>query len=116
MPPIADPPQKHRRRSSECSTRYTPAEIPKLSIDEIRALSREALIALIEAADIPLLQGETEHLRYSDRETLERLAFLAQRTVRNRSCETFCSRKSFRIQEERHVGADTEVGRTDSDW
>ena len=81
---VADPLQHDRRRASECrSPEYTPSEIAQMSIAEVRDLSREELIALIRAADIPLLRGETEHLRYTDRETLERLAFLAQRTVRN---------------------------------
>lgn len=54
-----------------------------MSTAEICELSRDKLISLIGVADIPLLRGETEHLRYADREILERLAFLAQRTVRN---------------------------------
>jgi hypothetical protein len=82
---VADPLQRDQRRAGGSrSPQYTSSEICHLSIAEVRNLTREELISLIRAADVPLLRGETiEHLKYADRATLERLAFLSQRTVRN---------------------------------
>ncbi len=62
----------------------TMASIAELSQDEIHQMSREELIAVIRLADVPLFRHRTnEHLPGLDRPTLERLAFLAQWTVRN---------------------------------
>jgi hypothetical protein len=62
----------------------TKNDIVNLSLAQIRDMSREELIALIRLADVPLLHGGAmEHLPYSDWATLERLAFLAQRMLRN---------------------------------
>lgn len=62
----------------------TKASIAELSQDEIHQMGREELIAVIRLADVPLFRNRTnEHLPGLDRPTLERLAFLAQWTVRN---------------------------------
>ena len=60
------------------------SEIADLSQAEIRHMSSEDLIALILVADVSMLHGYiAEHLWYSDRANLEKLAFFAQRTVQN---------------------------------
>ena len=62
----------------------TTHEIAMLPQRDIRRMSREDLVALIRLADVPLFRDRVnEHLPVLDRLTLERLAFLAQRTIRN---------------------------------
>lgn len=82
---VADPLQQDRSHADACSSpKSARAEIAALSMAYVCHMSREELIALIQAVDIPLFREEAiEHLKYADRATLERLAFLAQRTVRN---------------------------------
>ena len=70
--------------SSQVELVRTKNDIVNLSLAQIRKMSREELIALIRLADVPLLHGGAMvHLPYADRDTLERLAFLAQRMLRN---------------------------------
>ncbi len=59
----------------------TVAEIPSGLISR---MSREELIRVIQAAELPLLNARTrERLPYLDRMVLERLAHLARRCCRN---------------------------------
>ena len=80
--------QPQEKRKAPVSPRpervRTKADIADLSLGQIRQMTREELITVINVADVPLLRGSViEHLPYSDRDTLEKLAFLARRTVKN---------------------------------
>lgn len=55
--------------------------IAELTDDTIRTLSRKALEKIVVCAHIPFVQEE--RLGLQDRETLERLAFLARNCCRN---------------------------------
>lgn len=60
------------------------SEIARLSHAEIRQMDREALIQVIRSAQVPLFcEHVIDHLRFSDRADLEKVAFLARRTVQN---------------------------------
>ncbi len=62
----------------------TKADIAELSLSDIRRMNSEELIAVIRLAEVPLFgESVVEHLTYSDRATLEKLMFLARRTVQN---------------------------------
>jgi len=53
------------------------ADLPSARISE---MNRDELVRVIQNAHLPFLSGETsEHLPFHDRQTLERLANLAQR-------------------------------------
>ncbi len=66
---------------------FTKSAVADLTAEEIRAMSSEELTAVIRAADVPLFREHvTGHLRFLDRATLEPLAFLARRTIRNLEC------------------------------
>jgi hypothetical protein len=80
-----------RPNENSCTTRpardesaRTKVDIANLSLADIRQMRSDELVEMIRFADVPLFRGSAiEHLPYSDRATLERLAFLARRTVRN---------------------------------
>ena len=55
--------------------------IAELTDDTIRTLSRNALETIVTTAHIPFIQEE--RLELQDRETLERLAFLARNCCKN---------------------------------
>jgi hypothetical protein len=62
----------------------TKSKIAKLSQADMRQMISEELIDLILVADVPLLREYVaQRLWYSDRGNLEKVAFLAQRTLRN---------------------------------
>lgn len=63
---------------------FTKGSVAELSMAEIETMSSEELIAVIRAADLPLLHEETiRRLQFFDQKTLQRLAFLARRVVQN---------------------------------
>ena len=85
---LASSKPSHEQRPAAAAARpervRTKAEIAFLSLAQIRRMSREELIAVIRIAAVPLFRGSVvEHLPYSDRDTLEKLVFLARRTVEN---------------------------------
>ena len=60
--------------------------IATLSIRAISSMSRDELIAVICAADLPLVDArKRRHLPFMDRPSLERLAHLARRCCRTRA-------------------------------
>jgi hypothetical protein len=62
-----------------------PGTIADLSDSTVAEMTRDELVRLICAADLPLPSGfDAERLRLQDQTTLERLAFLARRACRNR--------------------------------
>lgn len=66
------------------SDRLDKSDIAKLSQVEIRQMSSADLIGLILVADIPMLRDYVAgHVWYSDRADLEKVAFLAQRTIQH---------------------------------
>ncbi len=63
---------------------WTMSAVAELSQADIRQMDGDELIAVIRTADIPLFRERMiRHLPFYDHATLEQLAFLAQRTVRN---------------------------------
>lgn len=82
----AKQPQKYAKARVSTSRMpiRTKSDIGTLSQADIRQLNCEDLVTLIRLADVPLFRGRVkDHLPGLDRPTLERLAFLAQWTVRN---------------------------------
>lgn len=64
--------------------RLTKRDISNLSQADVRQMSSDELIDLILVADVSLLREyAARHVWYSDRANLEKVAFLAQRTVQN---------------------------------
>ncbi len=62
----------------------TMSDVSDLSQADIRQMTGEELIAVIQTADIPLFREKMiRHLPFYDHSTLEQLAFLAQRTAKN---------------------------------
>jgi hypothetical protein len=81
----------------------TIADLPDRTI---AAMTRDELVRVILAGGVPLAPGfDPEHLRYRDRSTLERLAYLARRTCRNRlrEQETVPSGRALRACLQREV-------------
>lgn len=75
---------RQRETHSLHTSLFTKAEIAELSIDDVRHMSEEDLVAAIRAADVPLFQRSVlGQLGFYDRMTLERLLFFARRTVRH---------------------------------
>ena len=57
--------------------------VAALSYSAIMSLTREELIRVVEAADLPMVVPHTrDHLQYLDRVVLERMAHLARRCCR----------------------------------
>lgn len=75
----------HDRQDFAAGTRgFTKPEVAELSAAAICNMSADELSAVVRAADVALFaERVTGHLEYYDRRALERLAFLARRTVRN---------------------------------
>lgn len=78
------------RKNSRSELRSAPgqsfnkAAVARLTSEDIASLPDEALTQVILASQIPFVDGTMrERLRFSDRETLERLAFLGRRCCRN---------------------------------
>ncbi|HTI52233.1 MAG TPA: hypothetical protein VL475_14820 [Planctomycetaceae bacterium] len=62
------------------------AKIAALSRITIAQMNRDELLRVIRASRLPLLTTTSdEHLEFHDRNTLERLVYLARRCCRNRS-------------------------------
>jgi hypothetical protein len=79
-----DTPVRGRKARVTDTPDFTKAEVAGLSIKDIQRMSRNELTAAIRAADVALFRDDVaERLEYLDRSTLEQLAFLARRTVRN---------------------------------
>ncbi len=65
--------------------------IAALSDQTITRMTREELVRMIGAAELPLPAGfDANRLRLQDQSTLERLAFLARRACRNRAAILGC--------------------------
>lgn len=63
---------------------YTKSTVAELTVREIEQMRRDELISAIRGAQLPLLSAEmTDRLRYRDRDTLERILYLARRACRN---------------------------------
>ena len=73
---------RSRRERREALDARTIADLPDSSVV---AMTREELVRMICAADLPLPAGYgADRLRLQDQGTLQRLAFLARRACRNR--------------------------------
>jgi hypothetical protein len=80
--PAAREPQRDNRASDPPA--FTKPEVASLSPTDIRRLSSDELMAAVHAAAVPLFRADAiDRLQYCDRPTLERIVFLARRTVRN---------------------------------
>lgn len=76
--------QPRSRTNGQSTAGYTKGLVAEMSMTDIHRLSNDKLVALILAAEVPLFRKDVnDHLPYYDRTTLEQLAFLARRTVRN---------------------------------
>ncbi len=80
--PAITPPQSAKGGGPEPALdKSTVADIPSGLVSQ---MSREELIRVVQAAELPLLRARTrERLPYFDRTTLERLVHLARRCCRN---------------------------------
>lgn len=65
-------------------------EIAELSDEQIESMLNPELFGLIRASEHPCNDREMErHLKYADRSTLLRLAYLARNCCRNAECAAF---------------------------
>ena len=85
-----DTPRGFRSRRDECDA-FDAGAIADLSDSTVVAMTREELVRLVCAADLPLPLGYgADRLRLQDQGTLQRLAFLARRACRNRATILEC--------------------------